>query len=563
MLGSPIWLVLSALLVPLPDTGFSLPAPDTGFSLPAPDTGFSLPAPDTVLIEGAAWILPGSSADDRLRLQHLATGVSPGGYLIRSLSHPEPRKSAWPGPWGTRVTPVPPWLETSWNSAIPHSINNSGLWAGRGLNARIIGGVNVDAGPLSVVLAPELTYVANREFEFAWSRDPARSSMLPPWRTGETSADLPVRHGTEPVYALYPGESSITFSAGSIALGAATESQWWGPGIRNALVMSNNAPGIPHAFVRTGRPLTTWLGDVEAKLLAGTLTESLYFDSDPSNDYRFLSAMALTVRPTWEPQLTLGVARAVYGHLEEPFQVTGHALDALVRWNQQRAATTDTSTHAASEQILSLFWRWILPAEHLEFYGEWARTELPINLRDLLLAPHHSQGYTVGFQWLSPPRARGQLRVQVELTSLESSSKIGGRPARGFYTSPRVSQGYTQRGQVIGAAIGPGSSSQWLAADYVHRRGRIGLFGNRIRWDEDGFYTQPVSDRHLAHDVSFVAGFRGGIRVGRSEIMAELARDHRLNYLFQNDAYWFDTEQGVDITNYSLRFSILPWTPRQ
>jgi UDP-N-acetylglucosamine 2-epimerase len=38
-----------------------------------------------------------------------------------------------------------------------------------------------------------------------------------------------------------------------------------------------------------------------------------------------------------------------------------------------------------------------------------------------------------------------------------------------LYTSPRVIHGYTNRGEVIGASIGPGASSQWLAALGISR----------------------------------------------------------------------------------------------
>ena len=43
-------------------------------------------------------------------------------------------------------------------------------------------------------------------------------------------------------------------------VGISNENQWWGPGISNALILSNNAPGFPHAFVRTAHPWKTPLG---------------------------------------------------------------------------------------------------------------------------------------------------------------------------------------------------------------------------------------------------------------------------------------------------------------
>jgi hypothetical protein len=517
--------------------------------------------PDTLRPRVAAPLsIPATSIDDDLRLRQLLAASPTDGYLIRSTSFPAAvvrqgvRRLAW--------RPLLPRIETTWNSEIASSFNNGGMWAGRGLSARIVGGAAARSGPFTVVLAPELSRSFNRDFEFVDSRVPGLSPMIPPWRTGGGSADLPLRFGTEPFTTIFPGESSLTVDIGPVSAGFATESQWWGPGIRNALVLSSNAPGIPHGFLRTARPLATPAGDIEGKWITGTLTESLFFDDDPANDYRFLSAFVLTLRPVWTPQLTVGFSRAVYGNLDRPSSVFGHALDAVTRWDQ-REVPGDELSRNRSEQISALFWRWVLPAGGVEAYGEWARTELPVDLRDLLLAPYHSQGYTLGLQWLSREAGPGRLRVQAELTNLESSEKIGGRPSRGFYSSSRVPQGYTHRGQVVGASIGPGSSSQWIAADFIGARAHVGLFGSRVRWDDDAFYTRPVRDRHLAHDVSFIAGVRGGLRLGGTEVTAEFMRDYRMNYLFQNDAYWFDQEQGVDVTNYSLRLSVGPALPRR
>src|SRR5690606_22671650 len=120
-----------------------------------------------------------------------------------------------------------------------------------------------------------------------------------------------------------------------------------------------------------------------------------------------------------------------------------------------------------------------------------------------------------------------------------------------------IPQGYTQRGQVMGAAIGPGSSSQFLGADYLGERWQLGLFAGRIRWDNDAYYlTQEPFP--LDHDVSILGGLRGGARLGGAWIDLELTRAKRMNFLFQNDATVLGQAGTWDFDNHTLRLTVTP-----
>ncbi len=181
----------------------------------------------------------------------------------------------------------------------------------------------------------------------------------------------------------------------------------------------------------------------------------------------------------------MGVARTVIAPVEGPGAVPARFADALTRWK-----TRDTVGAAAGrkhEQILSLFGRWVLPGDGLEVYGEWARQELPTSLADFVGRPGYTQGYTLGLQWARQLASEGVFRLQSELTYLEQTSRTsptsGYHLVRSFYTSASIPQGYTHRGQSLGAAIGPGSSSQWNAADYLKARWQLGAFVGRARWD--------------------------------------------------------------------------------
>src|SRR6185369_13523736 len=111
----------------------------------------------------------------------------------------------------------------------------------------------------------------------------------------------------------------------------------------------------------------------------------------------------------------------------------------------------------------------------------------------------------------SPPGSHGgAIRLHGEVTNLEQNTNYRYRPVGSIYTSRVVPQGYTQLGQSLGAAIGPGSSSQSVAGDYVHARWSLGIVGQRIRWNEDAHAQTPYPDFKgwCESDVSLIAGIR-------------------------------------------------------
>ncbi len=505
----------------------------------------------------------GGDQEDRLRLSQLRGDTTAAGFLLRS---PSSLSAPLPGS-GLRWALLASELYIINNSRVPYSLNDGVIWAGRGLNGRARAGVRLDWGRLSVIAAPELTFSNNEAFEMpaprvVLPRPPGRNPFSYPWHTFPSSIDLPIRFGGRAFSRLEPGQSGVAVQIGAANVGVTTEDQWWGPGVRNAIVLSNNAPGIPRLYLRTGRPLETRVGRFEARWFIGALSESRYFDTIPGNDRRSISAIGLTWQLKWMPTLTVGFARAVYAPLKRWTDLPGRLFNVFGSVGRPNATQpTDSVLRPGRDQIYSFFTRWIFPADHLETYFEWARTEAPASLRDLLAAPNHTRGYTFGLQWAPPVRGdRATLRVATEITNLERSSTFRDRPVATYYTSRAVVQGYTQRGQIIGAAIGPGASSQWLAADYLALTWRAGVFAGRIRWDNDALYELPLlntagnENRWCAHDVSLLTGARGAYSSPWGRLEGAVTVAQRLNVFFHNfsvcgvDADPFDIHDELNTT---------------
>src|SRR6266849_8632370 len=97
---------------------------------------------------------------ERERLGELGGAPQTAPMLLRSVSA-----------YITRVEPSSrqagiffPELELVNNSALPWSMNDGDLWAGRGLNMRLAGGFFSRLGRVQLVFTPEITHEANKYF---------------------------------------------------------------------------------------------------------------------------------------------------------------------------------------------------------------------------------------------------------------------------------------------------------------------------------------------------------------------------------------------------------------
>ena len=117
----------------------------------------------------------------------------------------------------------------------------------------------------------------------------------------------------------------------------------------------------------------------------------------------------------------------------------------------------------------------------------------------------------------------------------------------------RVAQGYTQRGQIIGAGIGPGGSVQFIGGDLYTSWGLVGTYFERQVHDNDAYYQWARANDagFWRHDVSFRRGAHGLLFVGDFDVSSGLVVTREFNRYFS----------GPDLWNLNLRFSAR-WRPR-
>jgi hypothetical protein len=97
--------------------------------------------------------------------------------------------------------------------------------------------------------------------------------------------------------------------------------------------------------------------------------------------------------------------------------------------------------------------------------------------------------------------------------------------------------GYTHRGQVLGAAIGPGADPQRVTLDVFGPEGRIGGFLERVRRNELYYFQaiDPLPGEEDGHDAELTAGVRQVLFAGPVDVAWELSASYRWNRDFFGD----------------------------
>lgn len=500
------------------------------------------PAPASVPGGVSGFVTLGSAAEDRLNLTRLLGCPAPSTLIRSPLALSETLPAG--GARGSFAV-VYPSVAGSWNSRIPLSLNDGARWAGRGASATLSGGVRFRWRFLHATIVPEIVAVENRQFLVIPSASDSLSPFANPWHGFGYTIDAPLRFGARPFTVLGPGQSSVEARFGVIAAGFSTENMWWGSGVRTGIVMSNNAAGIPQAYVRSARPIRTPVGTWELRGLLGTLTESRFFDRNTANDLRAFSGAVATVRPWFDSTFVLGASRVLFSTLESTRDLPSHATDFAL-----------TLSSKGNDELTALFGEWAFPESGLALHWEWARLRLP-SLRELVVAPQRTQGFTIGAKWATAVYdTRTFVRVRAEATMLEQNIPPERIQTLTFYPSRRVPQGYTQRGEVIGAATGPGSSSQWLGVDLFRPRWTVGLNGGRTRYEDEAYYFQATGNTGRSHDVALFAGMRAGAEWQRLSLHGLVQRTRRLNYLFQTSTAGFAFDNRFDVWNTTLNVEL-------
>jgi hypothetical protein len=426
---------------------------------------------------------------------------------------------------------LPLLLGTVWNSRYPSGDNDELLWAGRGFSQILSGGASLHAGMLTLTLAPQVSWSENKAFEIVPTglAGPQRfANAFYPNPINQNGIDLPQRFGAGPFATWSFGQSALSLERWNAQVGVSTESLWIGSGIRNSILMTNTAPGFPHVFLGTARPVDTWIGDLEALVFWGRLERSQYAYEQ---SHPLLEGLLLTYSPRWTPGLSVGL-----GSL---YVQAGKDLRFRDWFGFARSPATEAGGPGAlNNQLVSVFFRWVFPESGAEVYGEWAREDSADDIYDFIHDPDHSQAYLIGLDKVFRAGS-GLLRVYVELLQLQNLRNPANPRGVPVYYIHVNGLDFTNRGQLLGAGVGPGGSSQTLAVDWFHRGGRIGGYFERVLRNDEYFWEFIDQTKGtLGRDVELRVGARQVLAVGPVEVSwdASWARRWQRDFIdWEND----------------------------
>ncbi len=408
------------------------------------------------------------------------------------------------------VMVLPLSLLTQFNSRQPFSENDGSLIAAKGLQTRLSGGVQVRAGFIEMQLAPELVWAANP----AYPVTPAYG-----YNSGKS------------FQRIYPGQSTVQLVAGGFRAGISTANQWWGPGVKNSLLMTYQAPGFEHFFIGSRRPLKTPIGSIEWKLMGGWLrtdgdrsmenTHLQKADAIFGTRKRYLSGLTIAYQPKWVPGLFVGLNRVIqtfsndsltstFGSFERYFPVIALAAQ------KKNVVNEDLLDR---DQVASFFLRWLFPKQHFEFYIEYGYNDYKVNTRDYLMGTSHSAANIIGFKKLIPQKGKDRwIDIVLELTKMSQTPDYLVRNAGNWYEHSSIKEGYTQDNQIMGSVYGFGADAIYAGVNLVNGAKRMGFFIEQINRDPIG-RSQKWVDLGLGFTPQWEKGkwiFAGKLELVRS-----------------------------------------------
>ena len=395
-----------------------------------------------------------------------------------------------------------PELYQSYNSAAPYGQNDGGLWQGKGYNSSLSAGFHADFYGFELNVKPLISFSQNQVFGYPASvykgsqyKDKAQEYGY----YGFSSIDAPQRFGNTSFFNFDLGDTELRYTYKNFTLGFGNEYIWLGPAQINPILHSNNAASYPKLDFGVRKQSLSIkninFGAIEFRYWLGKLTESEYFDNDDSNNNNLIAGLAASYELPFLPGFIVSFNRTM-----------------LSKWNNINPYTCFSILIPAmkyemgydeSDQRAELVFEYFIPKGEITIYFEWAKNDYNNGFDNIMRYPFHTQALTTGFvknvHYNNFLNLKGQLLF--ELTFIESSMDYyffydWDKFSKGnsFYTHHKVTQGYTNRGQYLGAGIGSGGNSQYLSYRLYYPKGETTLFFQRTNPDLNYFYFQAPRD---------------------------------------------------------------------
>lgn len=382
----------------------------------------------------------------------------------------------------------PEWFN-SYNTEAPYGQNDGALWQGRGYNTALTAGFRLEGYGFELTFKPQVSWSQNREFETNPDVYPNPYSYTFKSGTVYQPIDIVQRYGDSAFWNFDLGDTEARWTWHSLTFGFGTQNPWLGPAYLNPMLGSNNAPGYLKfdAGLRKTEikvPFFGWsLGYIEGRLWLGQLEESEYFDDNPENDKRMLIGINADYSPSFIPGLTIGLTRVIINRWKS------ENLKYFARLFS-RNDINGTGSGNDEDQKISMFAYWTFPKIGFSVYGEYGFDDMSSNIKT---APFHTGIYTIGAKQLIPLPFNLKSELIFEWNNFEMSQNFQLQwPYMGYYAHGFITQGYTHKGQVLGAGTGYFGNSQYLEYRIYYKSGNLSFIFHRYNQNNNSVYSQAV-----------------------------------------------------------------------
>ncbi|QJD97549.1 capsule assembly Wzi family protein [Mucilaginibacter robiniae] len=431
--------------------------------------------------------------------------------------------------------------QQQYNSNHPYGWNDGLMIPARGYQTMVSGGFFVKLGPLSIQLRPEYVYAQNSNFAgFASGHS---DQDIAGYYSYHNLIDQPEKLADGQYTKASWGQSSIRLTFGPVSFGLSNENLWWGPGLRNALIMSNNAPGFKHLVLNTVRPIHTFIGSFEGQLIAGRLEGTNRSPLDvtststgtnlyvPKRDeWRYYTGYNISYQPKWVPGLFFGMIRTFNAYHTDVEKFNAY----FPFFTPFQKKDTNDGDPFDRDQQLSFYTRWLFTKAKAEVYFDFGLNDNAYNYHDFIGSPGHSRAYVFGLRKLIPlASTQGQqgILVSTEITQLSQTPDYLIRDAGGWYIHSQVKAGQTNEGQILGAGTGSGGNLQSMDVSWVMGLKKLGVSFERYEHDVDFYrFYFPNINSNSRKWVDYAFALQGEWTYKNLLFNAKLQEIKSLNY---------------------------------
>jgi len=395
----------------------------------------------------------------------------------------------------------PEWYN-SYNTAAPYGQNDGALWQGKGYNTSLTTGIRLEGYGLELTVKPQISFSQNLAFDLLSSNYDSEYGYF--WGyTKNIGADAPQRFGDKAFFTFDWGDSEIRYTWKNFTVGFGTQSIWLGPAKINPIIHSNNAATYPKVDIglRQQKIILPWLnwyiGEIEARLWTGKLTESEYFDNDETNNHNMIHGISFAFAPSFISGFTIFANRI-----------------CLVKWdwaNLKYIWPLAKNTHvgeqnAGEDQKMSFGFNWIFSKVGLELYAEIGLDDFLQGgfTKGLIRYPFDSMMISSGLKkHFSLPFTN---KIQGEVTFEYSNFDLPRNKQRtkyAFNMHHQIVQGLYNQGQALGSPFGIGGNSQSLIFDFYYPKGMTEFTISRNNPDNTYMYWK-VGNENQWYKANFI-----------------------------------------------------------